>query len=226
MNIIDFFSNLKFEPSLRNKGYGIYVIYCSEGNKIYIGSSKNIYRRWKEHRSRLKKGNHPNIHLQRIFNKYGMTILIFMVIELTHNLQERESHFIEVLKSTYEVINVADPIRKCTYKTSDEFKMKRSELMKGNTISKGIKHTDEARKNISEGHKQLWKEISDEQKRKWVEDRSPGLRKSISKITIEIAKEIKQRLNNGERPFSIAKSLNIKPYFVMNIKNGSSWKDA
>jgi predicted GIY-YIG superfamily endonuclease len=34
---------------------GIYVIRCLANGKVYIGSSLDIYRRWKHHRNRLSK---------------------------------------------------------------------------------------------------------------------------------------------------------------------------
>lgn len=226
MDIFNLFENLKFQPSLKDKGCGIYVIFCTKDSKVYIGSSINIHRRWKEHKSRLRKGNHPNIHLQRIHDKYGLEVLIFKVIELTTNLEQREVHFIEFLKSSYEVINIADPAKRCPYVFPDSFRKKRSQIMKGNTISKGYKHSQETCKINSEAHKKLFQSMSEEQKINWLAERRFHLRRATAKITLDIAREIKRRLKNDERPFAIAKSLNLKPYFVINIKAGKTWKDA
>jgi len=59
---------------------GIYKISC--GEKFYIGSSKNIEKRWKRHIDDLNKNKHINIKLQRVFNKYGLDNFKFEVIEL------------------------------------------------------------------------------------------------------------------------------------------------
>ena len=50
---------------------GVYCIRCKVNNKAYIGSSVDINRRWIEHKSRLKAGNHVNKKLQEDYNKYG-----------------------------------------------------------------------------------------------------------------------------------------------------------
>lgn len=50
---------------------GIYKITNSINNKFYIGSSKNIERRFYIHKSKLKNNDHANIILQRSYNKYG-----------------------------------------------------------------------------------------------------------------------------------------------------------
>ena len=53
---------------------GIYKITNPENQYFYIGSSYDINNRWRKHLERLTKGNHPNIHLQRAYNK---KVLIF-----------------------------------------------------------------------------------------------------------------------------------------------------
>jgi group I intron endonuclease len=64
----------------------------------YIGSSKDISRRWDQHRRRLKKGNHCNPKLQAAWNKYGESVFACEPIEFIpeHELQERETYWIQV----------------------------------------------------------------------------------------------------------------------------------
>ena len=50
---------------------GIYLIRCKSENKIYIGQSKNIKKRYNDHIRKLKLNIHPNCYLQEAFNKYG-----------------------------------------------------------------------------------------------------------------------------------------------------------
>ena len=52
---------------------------CS--GKYYIGQSKDIDRRFNEHKYYLQKGNHKNFHLQNAFNKYGYDSFTFEVIK-------------------------------------------------------------------------------------------------------------------------------------------------
>ena len=42
---------------------GIYKIVNSINNKIYVGSAKNIKKRWSAHKSDLNKNKHHNKHL-------------------------------------------------------------------------------------------------------------------------------------------------------------------
>jgi hypothetical protein len=50
---------------------GIYSIYCTENEKQYIGSSKDIAQRWRDHRYELRNNKHGCYHLQNAWNKYG-----------------------------------------------------------------------------------------------------------------------------------------------------------
>lgn len=59
---------------------GIYQITSSVDNKIYIGSSIDIERRWKRHLSQLINNTHSNILLQRIYDKYGEKNLKFSIL--------------------------------------------------------------------------------------------------------------------------------------------------
>lgn len=63
---------------------GIYKIINTITNNFYIGSSKDIKTRWKTHIRLLKNNKHPNIILQKNFNKYGIeNIKLEIVKEVT-----------------------------------------------------------------------------------------------------------------------------------------------
>lgn len=81
---------------------GIYKIVCTTNNKIYIGSSLNIKKRWRYHVQDLKRGNHRNSHLQRAWNKYGSEMFKFLIIEIvpkSENLINREQYWLDTLES-------------------------------------------------------------------------------------------------------------------------------
>jgi group I intron endonuclease len=59
---------------------GIYGIKNTINNKIYIGQSIHIYRRFTEHRRELNKGIHKNVHLQRAWNKYRQNNFEFFIL--------------------------------------------------------------------------------------------------------------------------------------------------
>lgn len=60
---------------------GVYTITHVKSGKVYLGSSKNIRGRWRDHQSSLEKGSHRNRYLQRAWNKYGATAFAFAVKE-------------------------------------------------------------------------------------------------------------------------------------------------
>lgn len=82
---------------------GIYCIENIINNKKYIGQSKDIDQRWKDHRWSLNRGDHCNRHLQASWNKYGEESFCFYVVEECDELllEEREKYYI----SYYDTFN-------------------------------------------------------------------------------------------------------------------------
>lgn len=76
---------------------GIYAIKNLINNKIYIGSAKNLKKRWYEHKYKLKHNKHPNKYLNDAWNKYGHNNFEFIVIERVDVAQliVREQHYID-----------------------------------------------------------------------------------------------------------------------------------
>lgn len=84
---------------------GIYKITNKINNKIYIGASKNIEKRWKEHQWKYLQNNKSNHEydkaLYRAFRKYGITNFLFEVLEETkiEDLFEKEKYYIAYFNS-------------------------------------------------------------------------------------------------------------------------------
>jgi group I intron endonuclease len=87
------------------KKCGIYCITNSINNKIYIGSSKNIYHRLKRHYSELTRGTHANKYLQNSYLKHGSSNFNVSILEevLYEDLQQKEQHYIDTLKPDYNI---------------------------------------------------------------------------------------------------------------------------
>lgn len=64
-----------------HKSAGIYIISCTETDKVYIGESLNVSGRILRHFTNLRKNIHHNPILQAIFNKYGEESMIVDVLE-------------------------------------------------------------------------------------------------------------------------------------------------
>lgn len=81
----------------------IYSIENKINGKLYIGSAIGQYRRKAQHFYMLRRNTHWNQHLQSAYNKYGEENMEFSVLEFiedTSMLEERESKWIEKLKTT------------------------------------------------------------------------------------------------------------------------------
>lgn len=91
---------------------GIYEIRNKLNNKVYIGSAKNFDKRWKRHLSGLRNNNHPNIKLQRSFNKHGEYNFEFNIIEIISYekdiIIEKENYYIKKFNSKENGYNIAD----------------------------------------------------------------------------------------------------------------------
>ncbi len=71
---------------------GIYKITNIVNNKMYIGSSRNVFTRISSHKSKLKTNNHINKYLQKSYNKHGIENFIYEIIVYC---QEEELIFLE-----------------------------------------------------------------------------------------------------------------------------------
>lgn len=77
---------------IKSRMCGIYKITCFSNKKIYIGSSVNIGKRFRVHKSLLRSNKHRNPHLQNAWNEYGEENFKFEIIEIvkTNLLWKRE----------------------------------------------------------------------------------------------------------------------------------------
>ncbi len=107
---------------------GIYQILNNVTMKIYIGSSKQIPKRLRNHFTDLKNNKHCNIHLQHSYNKYGKGVFTASVLECditTDNLLEQELYWIKLKNSLDKTcgynLSIPDPIN-TSFNHSEESK--------------------------------------------------------------------------------------------------------
>ena len=134
---------------------GIYCIKCYITKKVYIGSSQNLYKRKGQHFNLLKNNKHPNILLQRLYNKYNS--LSFKIIEecSVPDLIKREQFYMDnnINKINFRLIaesnkgwKMSDKSkqlissklkgRKLTFEQCQEISIRNSMLLKGRKLSK------------------------------------------------------------------------------------------
>lgn len=93
---------------------GIYKITNIVNNKFYIGSSKNLYKREKQHFTLLKNNKNHCKLLQRAYNKYGKESFKFEILALCplEYLFKLEQWFVNNFKPHYNIsiIDVSVPI--------------------------------------------------------------------------------------------------------------------
>lgn len=141
---------------------GIYKITSIINNKIYIGSSKNIEKRFNVHKKQLNNNTHINPHLQSSWNKYGEENFVFDILEYCDisNLIEKEQFYMDKTLCYNREIGFNNCIkadRPLGYKHTEEAK-KRMSLIKKEQIKKGIvkapvykggtKHSEETKEKI------------------------------------------------------------------------------
>lgn len=86
----------------KNKTPGIYAIINLESNKMYIGSSSNIEKRFKAHQASLKAGNHYNKDLQTDYNSgatFQFKIIKKLPTDIRAELMEQEAAAINQAKT-------------------------------------------------------------------------------------------------------------------------------
>ena len=105
---------------------GIYKITNTITNDFYIGSSKDVKRRWRSHKCQSVWKNNPNKQLYLDMQKYGVDKFVFELLEKIEadKLKETEQQFIEALNPTYNQMNAKglDYEKRKEYEKSDKHK--------------------------------------------------------------------------------------------------------
>lgn len=146
----------QFQRELSCPRPGIYSIINLENGKTYIGSAKNLSRRFSEHRRELKRNAHSNGHLQNSWNTHGENSFLFKVLYFCEESQllSYEQNFIdECVRNigqdmTYNInLNASSGLgRKHTIASLKKMSLSQSKERNG---FYGKKHTIESRKQMS-----------------------------------------------------------------------------
>lgn len=115
--------------------YYIYKITNLMNNKVYIGYSKDVPQRMRQHKI-LSSKDKPKHHLHRAIKKYGwenfLSEIIFCSKDKEYTLKEMEPYFIleyKTLTESYNMTRGGDGVT--GHKHSDETKKRLSDLCKG-----------------------------------------------------------------------------------------------
>lgn len=179
------------------------VIYCITNiinDKQYVGQAVVKNKRWKDHKSSLNVGKHNNAYLQSAYNKYGKENFIYTILEvidggvnLIARLTEREQYWMNKLNTVAPNGYNLNPTAGSAigFKHSEETKQRWSEQRKGQ------KRSEEAKANISAGHKKR-KPVSDETREKLRLAQTGKVKSEETKRKMSEAK-LGNTINNGRK---------------------------
>lgn len=110
---------------------GVYKIENIYSGRVYIGSSKNIDKRWKAHRNSLRNFRHENIRLQQDYSK-DVNCYSYSIIEECEerDLLEREKFWIKHFSDNSYNIQFNDKVRTGNNLRNDEFMIRCFEVLK------------------------------------------------------------------------------------------------
>jgi group I intron endonuclease len=128
----------------------IYSITHIASCKCYVGSTIDPLRRFADHKTALKKGNHIARRLQNSWKKYGQDAFVFQIIEVCKETERaaREQQYIDDRRPFFNwARTVASP------SLDPRVAKQISRAMRGNQNTKGLIWSDKARANMSKAVK-------------------------------------------------------------------------
>jgi len=203
--------------------------------KIYIGSSKDIYSRWYQHKNKLRSNDHHSRHLQNAWNLYGEDSFVFEIIEEVKKekdlLLEKEQYYLDFYKSYKSEIgyNVCLIAHSCLgVKRSEKTREKISQAAKASGRWKGENnpfygisltgsahgmfgkmHTVESRKKISKNHADV-----------------SATKNPRAKLDWEKIRHIRSAYKNGELSVKEMMSIySVGQSTIYNILYHNTWKE-
>jgi group I intron endonuclease len=136
---------------------GIYTITNLIDNKIYLGYTFYFNKRRSDHFDALRRNTHPNIYLQRAFNKYGTDNFKFeILVECKKDFLSSEEHYWATILKVHDDrygynLRPTHPYGRVGHST--ETKKKMSINRKGKGRKKGYMVSEETKRKIGNIHR-------------------------------------------------------------------------
>lgn len=118
---------------------GIYKIARVGSDECYVGQAVDIEQRWQLHRSMLRKNRHHSKRLQRVWNKHGPKVFLFVVLQTGFDPSDKatltaaEQRWIDDLKPCYNTCKAG--WSRAGLKHSAETRAKISKAITGRKLS-------------------------------------------------------------------------------------------
>lgn len=139
---------MAFGSAYKMREAGIYQIVNLVNGKSYVGSSVQVESRIFKHLAFLRRGEHPNAHLQAAFSKYGEQSFDYKLLEVCGKevLLSREQFYLDSITPQYNICKVAG--NTLGYKHEGAAKAKMSVANQGNKRMLGKRHSEQTKKVI------------------------------------------------------------------------------
>jgi len=181
----------------------IYKISNLLNGNFYIGSTKNLKKRYYTHVHDIRSNKNTCVKLIRAVNKYGEENFKFEILETCDKdlLLIREQYYLDILNPEYNISKIA-----------------------GSNL--GIKRTLETRLKKSISQKENWNQVNYREKhlKELSKNWKKGSSHKMAKITEADVINIKLKLKEGFKAKAISKILSLSYYSIMDIKRGKTWK--
>jgi len=181
----------------------IYKISNLLNGNFYIGSTKNLKKRYYTHVHDIRSNKNTCVKLIRAVNKYGEENFKFEILETCDKdlLLIREQYYLDILNPEYNISKIA-----------------------GSNL--GIKRTLETRLKKSISQKENWNQVNYREKhlKELSKNWKKGSSHKMAKITETDVINIKLKLKEGFKAKAISKILSLSYYSIMDIKRGKTWK--
>jgi group I intron endonuclease len=228
---------------------GIYKIVNKINGKYYVGSSKNILIRWKQHRRTLNKQIHKNLKLQHAWNKYGENNFEFIITEKCtpgrSELINIEQCYLDTAKNEqdkcYNLSFIAGSVE-----FTNDVREKLSKKLKGRVApNKGVPHSIETKIKMSKAqtgslHSMFGKSPSEETRKKLRDSRlgkkNHFFGKTHTDETKRAIREAHTNLTDADIFYirnypkyrgsgvELSKKFNMSTSNISSIRNGHLWK--
>lgn len=225
----------KYTPSTpQPRLCAVYAIQNIANGMTYIGSTVHIYRRWRDHRSKLKNGMHENPNLQKEYDTFGVDNFTYEILELAsqdtlHSLEQKYLDDTFGRNACYNIFPTANSplLRKYTA----EQKAQISQRNKGRTISEehrrklsiALKGRPKPPQVIESVRRAQTGRVHSHEERLARSKQSKGANNANAKISEDDVREIKKLLAKKVSAPKISRLFPIAISQIYRIKKGESW---
>lgn len=88
---------------------GIYALFWEDPGLVYVGQSRNIEKRYKDHLKTMESGKHANYKIISAYKQYGYPELVILEICDTKSLYDLEISWTNEFNSLKDGLNIIEP---------------------------------------------------------------------------------------------------------------------